>query len=90
MNDDSLFLISYVNRAPNRFKILKLFGENDVLTPSEVSRLTGIHINNVSNHLRDLRQNELIYLLNPHFKIGRLYKITDLGADVLKLIASKK
>ena len=84
-----LVLATFVEIAPNRLKILKCLHGGDVLTPSEISKAIGIHINSVSKHLRYLREKELVYLLNPDYKRGRLYRITALGVDVLDFLDSK-
>ncbi|WP_295621588.1 hypothetical protein [uncultured Methanobrevibacter sp.] len=44
----------------------------------------------MSKHLRYLREKELAYLLNPDYKRGRLYRITDLGIDVLNFLEQKQ
>ena len=52
--------------------------------PSEISHETNIHNNNVSRALKQLKQNGLVYLINPDAKKGRLYRLTDEGMEVLK------
>ena len=85
MNDETKILIEYMKQSKNRQKVLKSF-QGDVIRPSQISILTGIHISSVSKCLRQLRENELIYLLNPNFHIGRLYDITEKGQRIIQLI----
>ena len=85
MDDETKILIEYMKQSENRQKVLKSF-HKDPLRPSQISVLTGIHISSVSNCLRQLREKELIYLLNPDFHIGRLYDITEKGKRIINLI----
>ena len=86
MKKELLVLATFVEIAPNRLKILNALKDADVLIPTEISDITDIHISSVSKHLRLLREKELVYLLNPNFARGRLYRITDLGNDVLNFL----
>ena len=85
MDDETKILIEYMKLSPNRQKVLKSFHE-DPLRPSQISVLIGIHISSVSKCLRQLREKELIYLLNPDFHIGRLYDITEKGKYVVEFL----
>ena len=89
MDKKLLVLATFVKIAPNRQKILNCLHNNDVLIPTEIAKATGLHINSVSKQLRYLREKELVYLLNPDYKRGRLYRITDLGIDVLNFLNTK-
>ena len=72
MDDKTKILIEYMKLSPNRQKVLKSF-QGEVLRPTQIAILTGINRNAVSKYLRQLREKELIYLLNPDFHVGRLY-----------------
>lgn len=85
MNDETKILIEYMKQSQNRQKVLKSF-QGDVLRPSQISILTGVHISSVSKCLRQLREKELIYLLNPDFHIGRLYDITNKGKIIINYL----
>ena len=82
MEDETKILIEYMRLSPNRQIVLKSFHE-DPLRPSQISVLTGIHISSVSKCLRQLREKELIYLLNPEYSIPRLYRLTEKGKRIL-------
>lgn len=51
-------------------------------TPSSISKATDIEIPHVSRSLTQLREKELIELLNPNAEKGRLYALTDQGEEV--------
>ena len=63
MKKELLVLATFVEIAPNRLKILNALKDVDVLIPTEISDITGIHISSVSKHLRLLREKELVYLI---------------------------
>lgn len=85
MDDKILILVEYIKQSPNRTKVLKSLGE-EVLRPSEITNKTDIHINNVSRSLKQMKEKNIVYLLNPESKRGRLYKLTEDGKEVLKNI----
>ncbi len=65
MDDETLILIAYIKNAPTREKVLKSFKDEDFLRPIQISRKTGLHPNNVSKKLKELREHELVYVINP-------------------------
>lgn len=83
MEDKTIINIEFIKQSSNRLKILKVIGE-DSLKPSDISKKTKIHINNVSRSLKQMREKEIVYLLNPDSKRDRLYKLTEDGLEVLK------
>lgn len=85
MDDETKILIEYMKLSKNRQKVLKSFHDG-VLRPSQIAILAEIHISSVSKCLRQLREKELISLLNPDFHMGRLYDITEKGEYILKLL----
>lgn len=76
--------ISLLKNSEYRKRILKSLADVNYLTPSEISKKTKIRLNHVSNFLKDLRENRLIFCLNDEEKRGRLYKITELGKKVIE------
>ena len=86
MDDETLILLTYITIAPNREKVLKAFEGEDYLRPTEISRKTSVHPNNVSKHLKSLSEHNLIYLMNPDYHVPRLYKLTESGRKILKLL----
>ena len=82
-------LLEYIKQSPNRQKVIKSF-QGDAMRPTQISIATGIHISSVSKCLRQLREKELIYLLNPDFHIGRLYDMTETGKFIAGLLEKKK
>ena len=86
MDDETLILLAYIKNAPTREKVLKSFNDEDFLRPIQVSKKTGIHPNHVSKNLRDLRELELVYVINPEYAIPRLYRLTEKGKNIIGLL----
>ena len=86
MDDKTLIIISYIKNAPTREKVLKSFEGEDYLRPIQISRKTGLHPNNVSKKLKDLRELELVYVINPEYAIPRLYRLTEKGKNIIGLL----
>ena len=86
MDDESLILLAYIKNAPTREKVLKSFKDEDFLRPIQISKKTGIHPNNVSKKLKDLRELELVYVINPEYAIPRLYRLTEKGKNIIGLL----
>ena len=86
MGDETLILIAYIRNAPTREKVLKSFEDEDFLRPIQISKKTGIHPNNVSKKLKDLRELELVYVINPEYAIPRLYRLTEKGKNIIGLL----
>jgi DNA-binding MarR family transcriptional regulator len=81
--------ISYIRSSKNREKILLAIGENNIKIPSDISRETGIRLNYVSAILAELKKENILECLNENSKRGRLYRLTDIGNQIIKFIESK-
>ena len=77
--------ISIIEMSTHREKVLKDL-KNKVKTPSKIGKSINISTSNVSRALQELQNKMLVICLNPEKKVGRLYKITDLGKEVLEHI----
>lgn len=86
MDDETLILIAYIKNAPTRENVLKSFEGEDYLRPIQISMKTGLHPNNVSKKLKDLREHEIVYVINPEYHVPKLYRLTERGKKILKLL----
>ena len=86
MDDETLILLAYIRNAPTREKVLKSFKDEDFLRPIQVSKKTGLHPNNVSKKLKDLREHELVYVINPEYHVPKLYRLTEKGKNIIGLL----
>ncbi len=78
--------LQLLKTSENRVNILKLLDRGKVLTPTEISKETGIVVNHVSIFLKEFKDNKLLRCLNEEDKRGRLYQITEDGKKVLQLM----
>lgn len=87
MKDSEKIIIEFIKLSKNREKVLKAL-DGETLKPTDISKKTGIHRNNISQILSQLREKELVRLLNPENKRGRLYELTEYGKEILNLMES--
>ena len=83
LSDELLIEISYVQISKYRTKTMKSL-EGEVLIPSQITKNSGIRTNHISKVLSELKAHELVECINPEVRKGRLYRLTDIGEDVVK------
>ena len=71
-----------MQRSTYRQRVLKAL-DDDVLMPTEIAERSNIKTNHVSKVLSELKSKELIEIINPEARKGRLYRIKKEGTDVL-------
>ena len=86
MDDETLILIAYIKNAPTREKVLMSFEGEDFLRPIQISRKMNLHPNNVSKKLKDLREHELVYVINPEYHVPKMYRLTEKGKNIIQLL----
>lgn len=80
-------LIGFVVASKYRRKVIETLS-GGVSTPKQISTVTGIRINHVSNILGDFSKKTLAECVNPDAKVGRLYQLTIKGKEVSKAMKS--
>ena len=83
LSDELLIEISYVQISKYRTKTMKSL-EGEVLIPSQIAKNSGIRTNHISKVLSELKAHDLVECINPEVRKGRLYRLTDIGEDVVK------
>ena len=68
-------LISFIKSSKQRVKILMTF--HSFVTPSEVSRLTGLSPSHVSRSLKEFCDKGIVKCNNPKTHIGKIYTLTE-------------
>ena len=58
--------------------------DGEVLIPSQIAKNSGIRTNHISKVLSELKAHDLVECINPEVRKGRLYRLTDIGEDVVK------
>ncbi|MFB6209517.1 MAG: MarR family transcriptional regulator [Candidatus Nanohaloarchaea archaeon] len=79
--------VSFVKRSEQRRKALGSLEEE--LMPSEIAKITGMHQSHVSRALNELREKNMVELLNPDDKHGRLYRRTGKGEKIIEKLESR-
>ncbi|WP_296844557.1 transcriptional regulator [uncultured Methanobrevibacter sp.] len=83
MDDET---VEFVKRSQYRQRVLKSL-EDDVLMPKQIAERSDIKVNHVSKVLSELKSKDLIEIINPEMRKGRLYRQTDNGKIVSKNIS---
>ncbi len=81
-------LVSFVNRSQQRKKILSALEKP--ITPSQLSKETGLYLTHVSRALKELTEKGLAECLTPKERVEKYYRITALGKNVLNKIKEMK
>lgn len=79
-------LIGRVKSSEWRFKVLKILNSN-MKIPSELSKEADISSSHISEVIKDLKEMKLIECKNPSLRKGKIYSITKLGKEILKLLS---
>lgn len=83
MDSEIIELMAYVKISQYRTKILKILGK-EMKFPSQLAKDLNLRTNEVSRLLKGLKEKNLVEVLNPKAKLGRFYKLTELGEEILK------
>ena len=54
--------------------------------PSQLARECDISVHHISNYLRNLKEHDLIECINEEVRKGRLYRLTENGIKVEKMM----
>ena len=74
--------LGFVRRSDNRKNIIKELDRP--LIPKEIAEETDMHQSNVSRALKELKEKDIVEVLNPEAKTGRLYQLTGKGDKIRK------
>lgn len=89
MEQEKIDKLGFVRASRYRNNILLYIG-NGVKKPSEIANSVDISNKNISRYLKDLKDKNLIVCLNENAKMGRLYKLTDEGKELLEFLSPMK
>jgi DNA-binding MarR family transcriptional regulator len=80
---------AWVKRGKRRQKTLELFNKTIIpLTINDVHEKTKIALSQASATIAELEQTGLIECLNPQDKIGKLYRLSKEGKEIITTITS--
>lgn len=81
-NQNIMNSVGFVKVSPYRTKAIKYIADG-MRMPSEIGKHLNIRTSQASNILKDLKEQDLVVCINEDLRKGRLYKLTDLGHQVL-------
>ena len=83
MNEETLKKYGYVMGSTYRVKVMKVL-QNEVKIPSQIAKDAGIRTNHISKVLNELKNEDIAECINEDAKKGRLYRLTDVGEEIVK------
>ena len=83
MNKEQIKLLSYIKRSEYRADILKTM-KNEMQFPSQIAKKVDLRINQVSTLLKGLKEKGLVECINEEEKMGRFYKLTEKGKNIVE------
>ena len=86
MSNETKIKLTYLNLSKNRMKTFYSFKHDDILTAKKISENTGTHINTIGKTLKQLKEKELLIILNPNARANRKYKLTKKGQKIIKYL----
>ena len=86
MDDETKILLTYIDLSKYRKIIFYTFHNFDMLTAKEISEITKININTVNKTLEQLKEKDLLIILNEHVIPKRKYKLTEKGHQIIKYL----
>ena len=85
LSDELLTEISYVKISTYRTRVMVSL-EDEIKILSKIAEDADIRQNHISKVLAELKAHNLVECINPEYRKGRLYRLTDKGDDVVKNI----
>ena len=86
MSDEIKILLSYLEIAPNRFKIFKLFKEYETITQARILAECDFKSTNITRYVKQLQEKDLIYTVDPTVRKGKQYKLTTKGKHLIQYL----
>jgi predicted transcriptional regulator len=77
-------LVKFINKSSYRVNVLKDLSDGDVKMPRDIAVDCNILPNHISNVLTQLSELDLLECINPEYRKGRLYRLTDDGKNIIK------
>ena len=82
IDDETLKTYAYINISSYRVKTVKAL-KDEVLMPTQIAKDAGIRTNHISKVLGELKEAGIAECINPEVRKGRLYRLTDLGDEIV-------
>ncbi len=83
IDDETLKTYAYINISSYRVKTVKAL-KDEVLMPTQIAKDAGIRTNHISKVLSELKEAGIAECINPEVRKGKLYRLTDLGDEIVE------
>lgn len=83
MDDETLKVYGHIISSSYRVKVVKTL-QDEVMTPTEIAKDSGIRTNHISKVLSELKSVGVAECLNDECRKGRIYRLTDLGEEIVE------
>lgn len=84
MDDETLKTYAYINISSYRLKTVKSLKGGKVKIPTKIAADIDILPNHMSKVLKELKDVGVAECINPEYKKGRLYRLTETGETIAK------
>ncbi|MFB6213270.1 MAG: winged helix-turn-helix transcriptional regulator [Candidatus Nanohaloarchaea archaeon] len=84
MEEEELYrLKAFIDRSPTRRKIIELlYKEGEALRPTDIASEIKVQRETVSRRITDLKEEELVEIMNPEDNRNRYYRIAEKGKEL--------
>lgn len=82
--------LSYVMRSNNRTDVTLIIGKSTLIIPSNIAKQMNLRVNQISATLSDLKEHDVVICINEEERVGRLYKLTDIGSDIYEFLKNNQ
>lgn len=72
---------AYVKRSKNRQEVINILTKGR-RTPNDIVEEMDVRFSLISRTLAELKDKEIVECINEQEKVGRIYKLTDLGFEI--------
>jgi DNA-binding transcriptional ArsR family regulator len=79
---------SFLLTAKNRRKILLALDKPRI--PTELASISGLNLSHVSRALRELSNKGIVECLTPKSRVGKLYKRTKFGDEIVSYLRKRE
>lgn len=86
MNDETKILLSYLEIAPNRFKIFELFKDYETITQKMIFDKCDFRSKKITRYIKQLHEKNLIFTVDPTVRKGKQYQLTTKGKHLIKYL----
>jgi len=85
MDKETIELLAFIKGSKHRINILLYLGDTIKIT-SQIAENTDLRVTHTSRTLKELKEKDLVTILNPEAKRSRLYQLTPKAKELLQYL----